>query len=145
MKKHNLYISLIFLILSLFINACRKKVEPTTTEKISKTWRVSRATFNGQNDNASLYSTFRLRLTTDGNYTVIVGNAPAKPNRTNANLGRWVLEGNDTQIIMDKGTPNEGIIFLVGVPTDQNLNIRFRQDRLANKTEPEYTFDLIPE
>ena len=145
MKKYQITIFIFILFLFTFISACKKKVEPTTTEKISRTWRVSRATFNGLNDNVSLYSTFRLRLTAEGNYTVIVGNAPAKPNRTNANLGNWVIEGNDTQIVMDKGTPNEATIFLVGVPTEQNLNIRFRQDRLANKTEPEYTFDLIPE
>lgn len=143
MKKYHLYI---FITLVLFLlNACKKKVEPSISEKISKTWRVTRATFNGIVDNASLYTTFRLRLTGEGTYTVIVGNAPAKPNRTAGNVGRWVLESNDTQMVMDKGTASETMILLVGIPTDQNLTIRFRQDKLANKTEPEYTFEMIPE
>jgi hypothetical protein len=143
MQKHHLYILVALSLLSLF--ACKKKVEPTVSEIISKTWKISRATFNGIPDTPNLYLTFRLRLTSEGNYTIIIGNAPAKPNRTSSNTGRWVLESNNTQMVMDKGTPNEAVIFLVGTPTDQALSLRFRQDKAVNKTEPEYTFEMVPE
>ena len=142
MKKYILYTLTLFLFISLF--ACKKKVEPSLSEKISKNWRITRATFNGIPDNPTLYTTFRLRLNSDGNYTIIIGGAPAKPNRTASNVGKWVLQSNNTQMIMDQGRPEEAIIFLVGTPTEQNLTLRFRQDKTVNKTEPEYTFEMIP-
>jgi hypothetical protein len=122
--------------------------EPTVVELLAKTWRVSRATINGQADNNTNYSAFRITFTrNDQNpttYTVIPGNAP-RPNLNPANTGAWVLTQNNTQIVLDRGNAQAEItINIVGTITNEALTISWRVPRTVDKTEPTLQYELVP-
>ncbi|MCS6967026.1 MAG: lipocalin family protein [Cytophagales bacterium] len=118
----------------------------TPVELITGTWRVSRVLLNGNPDNTGNYSAFRITFQSASgnptNYNVIPGNAPAKPNINPANTGPWALTNNDTQIVLDRGTPNEIVLAILEL-TETSLRIRFKLPRNVDKTEPEYTFELV--
>lgn len=148
MKKHVL--SLMFLLLPTTLltvaSKCGGATAKTPVELITGTWRVARVLLNGNPDNTGNYTAFRITFqSASGNpttYSVTPGNAPAKPNLNPANTGSWALGSNNTQIILDRGTPNE-IILTVLESTENSLRIRFKLPRNVDKTEPEYTFELV--
>ncbi len=150
MKKHASFLTLLFMFAGLvFISSkCGRggATAKTPLELISGTWRVSRVLLNGNPDNTGNYTAFRITFQSASgnptNYNVIPGNAPARPNINPANTGTWALGVNNTQIILDRGTPNE-ITLSVLESTENSLRIRFKLPRNVDKTEPEYTFELV--
>jgi hypothetical protein len=150
MKKHASFLTLLFMLagLALMSSKCGGggATAKTPVELISGTWRVSRVLLNGNPDNTGNYTAFRITFQSASgnatNYNVIPGNAPARPNINPANTGTWTLGANNTQIILDKGTPNE-ITLTVLESTANSLRIRFKLPRNIDKTEPEYTFELV--
>jgi hypothetical protein len=150
MKKHASFLTLLFMLAGLVFMSSKcgggGATAKTPLELISGTWRVSRVLLNGNPDNTGNYTAFRITFQSASgnptNYNVIPGNAPARPNINPANTGTWALGANNTQIILDRGTPNE-ITLTVLESTENSLRIRFKLPRNVDKTEPEYTFELV--
>lgn len=151
MKK---YFLIVFVAcLGTFFSSCSgsggSSIPLSTAQKIAKTWRISQVLVNGQPDNAGLYANFRLvlQVSADGkatNYTITVGNAPFIPNVNSANNGTWVLQSNDTVMILDASTGSEVRITIPEQPTEMSLKIEWKVPRTINKTEPTITLILVP-
>ena len=148
MKKHASFLMLLLVVTGTTLTNCKSggAAAKTPFELISGSWRVSRVLLNGNPDNSGNYSAFRITFQgASGNpttYSVTPGNAPARPNLNPSNTGTWALQNNNTQIVLDRGTPNE-IILTILESTENSLRIRFRLPRNIDKTEPEYTFELV--
>jgi len=131
------------------VASCKSKApEPTSVELLSRAWRVSRATINGQADNNTNYSAFRITFQRNEqnptNYTVVPGNAP-RPNLSPTNAGTWALNATNTQITLDRGSATAEItINIVGTITDQAVTISWKVPRTVDKTEPTLQYELVP-
>jgi Lipocalin-like domain len=140
MKLFKNQLLVVILALIALVTSCGPKTpDPTEVELLAKTWRVSRATINGQADNNTNYSAFRITFQrsdqTPTNYTVVPGNAP-RPNLSPTNTGTWVLSADKKQITLDRGNATAEItLTIVGTILADAVTISWKVPRTVDKTE----------
>jgi hypothetical protein len=119
MKKITLLLSSILVVLA--FSACDDEsgnlTPPTTTELLTRTWRVESITVeeNGEEVSASEYQNLSITFTKEGSYTVD-RLTDAFPQQS----GTWEWENKDVQrnIVLDKGTDIEVILEVEEIQAD---------------------------
>ncbi|TAH20570.1 MAG: hypothetical protein EAZ08_05750 [Cytophagales bacterium] len=140
---------LIYLVSLIWVFAfasCGKKSEEqpkpkTITEILSKTWRISRVTINGSVDNVGNYSNYRITLSQNGSYRIVLSNSPITIVAHLGDSGTWELTDNNTFILFDKGNPTRETKTPLISPSETSFSVRFNLD---DKLRSEYVVGFVP-
>jgi len=90
------YFSLIALLITLLVSCGDDDDDnPTNTDLVSKTWRVSRVLINGTEDVSTDYSAYRFTFTSNGTF-----NFTDPTSRS----GSWAFNSTETTIVVDGET-----------------------------------------
>lgn len=84
---------------TLATSSCKKEDEPTKTELLTKTWKISEVYVNGQLDADPSYGMYRFTFTATGTYNITYTGG--------ADNGVWEFNTDESRIIFDKGTADE--------------------------------------
>jgi hypothetical protein len=105
-------IFLLFVALGVTIatTSCNKEEEPTNTELLTKTWRITEVYINSQLASDTGFNSFRLTFSTAGTYSLTYTGG--------AENGVWEFNADETQIIIDKGTADEFIWEILSLTID---------------------------
>jgi hypothetical protein len=133
MKKYNL---LYFFIIGLAAIGCRGEEEPLPArEHITKnSWQVESVFINGTADGITDYSGYRYTFREDGTYTIF------DPSERE---GTWDLNGNETILILDPGTPDQQEVPIL--ERENNLlSLQFTEPATNKLSERTVVYNLVP-
>jgi hypothetical protein len=145
MKKTLLYFLLVFVGVGMSASSCNDDDADqlmSAMRKISKTWRVTEASFGTEEAVEGMYANYSITFTQEGGYSVINPEGVPTPTHGVDNTGTWGYDLAQKVINFDAGSPQENMVYVTYLAVDGN-QMQWEWDvELEGKTRTTYRFTL---